>query len=158
MSPESAGKVSGAVTVNLTPQEWWDLQQAVKLLQQFEHSVATSLAPKTVNFDTLPNGGAITNGTDLTQNQPYSVWGVKFSVIPGPGPDVPPGGVFAVTAAMRRAAPMSARCSRLRSNRHSLMRRGRSRRRSAFRCMGSRSTSCQPQAARSSAWPRIRFT
>lgn len=109
MSPESAGKVSGAVTVNLTPQEWWDLQQAVKLLQQFEHSVATSLAPKTVNFDTLPNGGAITNGTDLTQNQPYSVWGVKFSVIPGPGPDVPPGGVFAVTAAMRRAAPMSAR-------------------------------------------------
>ncbi len=97
MSVEIVTKLPDGVTVNISPQEWQQIQQAVKLLQEFESSVARSFEPKTINFDTKPDGSSISSGTNLTQDQLYSAWGVTFSVLQGSGPDKP-AGVFAAAA------------------------------------------------------------
>jgi hypothetical protein len=104
MPLESAINVSGVVTVKLTAQELADLQRAIQLLQSLGHAVA-AFEPRLVNFDTLPDGSTVASATDLTHTQPYGVWGGMFSVIPGPGPDPAPGGVFASAASDAPSAP-----------------------------------------------------
>jgi hypothetical protein len=98
MSVETAGKASGAVTVHLTPQQLAMLQEALKVLQEIEHQVAIELEQHLVDFDEAPFHGAVAAGTDLTQQDLYSFYGVSFSSIPGPPPTGAPGGVFAAPA------------------------------------------------------------